>query len=147
MSAANLPLNTFCKMEKLIVDPPPPHTHTQYPLPIKRRESILLQYSTVQQLLGKVMTLYTCVQSCMCTLALYLHCIMYLPGPPRALSLPFLLPPLFFIPVQGDGDIPTYKSSYVQRWKQIRSQWRKASALNQARYTDSLKVLREMFQR
>ena len=48
---------------------------------------------------------------------------------------------------KSEGDMAAYKAAHLKKWREIRSQWRKASALNQARYADSLKMLRDMFQR
>lgn len=35
----------------------------------------------------------------------------------------------------------------MQRWKRIRQRWKEASHRNQLRYSESMKILREMYER
>ncbi|CAI8001073.1 Protein lin-37 homolog [Geodia barretti] len=48
---------------------------------------------------------------------------------------------------EGEGEVQDYKEQHLQRWKTIRSRWTATSQAEQDRYKDSLKVLRDMFQR
>ncbi|XP_060678227.1 protein lin-37 homolog isoform X2 [Hemiscyllium ocellatum] len=43
--------------------------------------------------------------------------------------------------------VPTLLYNHMDRWKKIRQRWREASHRNQYRYRDSMKILKEMFER
>ncbi|XP_067831530.1 protein lin-37 homolog [Heptranchias perlo] len=43
--------------------------------------------------------------------------------------------------------VPTLLYNHMERWRKIRQRWKESSHRNQHRYTDSMKILREMFER
>ncbi|XP_072324959.1 protein lin-37 homolog isoform X2 [Scyliorhinus torazame] len=43
--------------------------------------------------------------------------------------------------------VPTLLYNHMDRWKKIRQRWKESSHRNQHRYTESMKILKEMFER
>ncbi|XP_078062328.1 protein lin-37 homolog [Mustelus asterias] len=43
--------------------------------------------------------------------------------------------------------VPTLLFNHMERWKKIRHRWKESSHRNQHRYTESMKILKEMFER
>ncbi|XP_059497333.1 protein lin-37 homolog isoform X2 [Stegostoma tigrinum] len=79
-------------------------------------------------------------------------CSLNTRGYPINLRVPSPLPPTekqldISMSRNNAPGVPTLLYNHMDRWKKIRQRWREASHRNQYRYRDSMKILKEMFER
>uniref|UniRef100_UPI00398ED926 protein lin-37 homolog n=1 Tax=Pristiophorus japonicus TaxID=55135 RepID=UPI00398ED926 len=73
-------------------------------------------------------------------------------GQPVSTRIPSPLPPsekpldINMCHTAGSG-VATLLYNHMDRWKKIRQRWKESSHRNQHRYTDSMRILKEMFER
>ncbi|XP_072283472.1 protein lin-37 homolog [Pyxicephalus adspersus] len=73
-------------------------------------------------------------------------------GEPINLRMPSPIPrdddPLnLTIPIEQSPSMTTLICRNMERWKKVRQRWKEASYQNQQRYTQSMKILKEMYER
>ncbi|XP_035286776.1 protein lin-37 homolog isoform X1 [Anguilla anguilla] len=68
-------------------------------------------------------------------------------GDPVNLRIPLTDKPAASKPSEPAPESSTLLYSHMERWKKIRQKWKEASNKNQLRYSESIKILKEMYER
>ncbi|KAK1786350.1 hypothetical protein P4O66_018044 [Electrophorus voltai] len=68
-------------------------------------------------------------------------------GDPVSLRIPPTEKPTASQPADGTSGAGSPMFNHMKRWKKIRQKWKEASNKNQLRYSESIKILKEMYER
>ncbi|KTG47302.1 hypothetical protein cypCar_00042630 [Cyprinus carpio] len=74
-------------------------------------------------------------------------CPVGLPGEPVSLRIPPIEKPTESQSVDDAAGTSPLIFNHIKRWKKIRQKWKEASSKNQLRYSESIKILKEMYER
>ncbi|KAI4904646.1 hypothetical protein NFI96_019426 [Prochilodus magdalenae] len=68
-------------------------------------------------------------------------------GDPVNLRIPPVEKPTLGQSTDSAAGAPALMFNHMKRWKKIRQKWKEASSKNQLRYSESIKILKEMYER